>query len=94
LTTDTLTVDHAVARALGGADHPENLQATCKRCNNLKSRLEGALRQQRERGVRSPAAVAEALATIANARERERFASHPSVRPLLDALIAPEAGSG
>lgn len=26
-------VDHVVARALGGSDHPANLQAVCHRCH-------------------------------------------------------------
>lgn len=31
------TIDHIVARALGGTDALDNLQVICKDCNNLKS---------------------------------------------------------
>lgn len=90
LRPDTLTIDHALARALGGADSPENLQATCVRCNNLKSRLEGAVQEQREHGLTVTEVAEDVLAAIPNAAERERFAGHPSVRRLLDALGRPE----
>jgi 5-methylcytosine-specific restriction endonuclease McrA len=90
LRPDTLTIDHTLARALGGADSPENLQATCVRCNNLKSRLEGAVQAQREHGLTVAEVADDVLAAIPNAAERERFASHPSVRRLLDALGKPE----
>jgi 5-methylcytosine-specific restriction endonuclease McrA len=90
LRPDTLTIDHTLARALGGADSPENLQATCVRCNNLKSRLEGAVQSQRETGQDPAGVVEEVLAAIPNADERARFAAHPSVQLLLTAL-APQA---
>lgn len=90
LTPETMTIDHAVARALGGADSPDNLQAVCQRCNNLKSRLEAATRAHQDRGVSSPLVADEVLAAIPNLAERERFAAHPSVRTLLEALALPD----
>lgn len=89
LRPDTLTIDHTLARALGGADSPDNLQATCVRCNNLKSRLEGAVQTKRERGLTVAEVADDVLAAIPNADERQRFANHPSVRGLLDALRPP-----
>ena len=91
LSPETLTIDHAVARALGGADSPENLQAACARCNHLKSRLEAAVQARRQRGVATAGLEQEVLAAIASRAERERFAAHPSVRALLDALAEPDA---
>jgi 5-methylcytosine-specific restriction endonuclease McrA len=32
-----LTLDHVVPRAKGGADHPSNLVACCKDCNEYKA---------------------------------------------------------
>ena len=89
LTVETLTVDHIVARALGGEDGPDNLQATCVRCNNLKSRLEAAVREVRERGRLLPGAASAVLHDIRNRAERERFAEHPSVAALLQELGRP-----
>lgn len=89
LRPDTLTIDHTLARALGGADSPENLQATCIRCNNLKSRLEGAVQMQRESGLIAAGLVDDVLAAIPNLEERRRFAAHPSVQSLLNAMAQP-----
>ena len=91
LTPDTMTVDHVVARALGGVDEPANLQAACLRCNNLKSRLEAAVQARRDRDVALPSVADAVLAEIADPSERARFAASPSVRLLLNALSAPEA---
>jgi hypothetical protein len=90
LRPDTLTIDHTLARALGGADSPENLQATCVRCNNLKSRLEGAVQAQREHGLTVAEVADDVLAAIPNTAERDRFSGHASVRGLLDALASSE----
>lgn len=89
LRADTLTIDHTLARALGGADSPENLQATCLRCNNLKSRLEAAVQARRGHGTDGKSVTDEVLAAIANDQERERFAAHPSVQALTEALGSP-----
>lgn len=35
------TIDHILARALGGTDHLHNVQVVCKTCNNKKSVSEG-----------------------------------------------------
>ena len=94
LTADTMTIDNTLARALGGADSPENLQATCIRCNNLKSRLEGAVQTRRESGLNVPGVAADVLAAIPNPAERARFATHPSVQSLLEALARPAADGG
>jgi len=90
LTADTLTIDHATARALGGEDSPENLQATCVRCNNLKSRLEVAVRDHRERGSIATGTITAVLSAIPDRGERERFASHPSVQALMQAVAVSE----
>lgn len=86
LTPDTMTVDHVVARALGGLDEPANLQAACLRCNNLKSRLEATVQAQRERGAALPGVAEAVLAEIPDAAERARFAASPSVQLLFEAL--------
>ncbi len=31
-----LTVDRIIAKAVGGTDHPDNLQLLCGRCNSVK----------------------------------------------------------
>ena len=36
-TMDNLTVDHKLARALGGTNAPGNLQILCKSCNEQKA---------------------------------------------------------
>ncbi|GEM_PF-5141750 len=90
LTPETVTIDHTVARALGGADSPDNLQAVCQRCNNLKSRLEATVRARRERGVDMGDVADEVLAAIPSQAERERFAAHSSVSTLLEALAQPD----
>jgi len=90
LTSETMTIDHTVARALGGVDSPDNLQAVCQRCNNLKSRLEAAVRARQDHDVSAPWVTGEVLAAIPNLAERERFASHSSVRALLEALAQPD----
>lgn len=35
------TIDHIIARGLGGTDELHNIQVICRRCNNDKSRDEG-----------------------------------------------------
>lgn len=34
--SDSATVDHVVAKSLGGGNEPENLVACCKSCNSAK----------------------------------------------------------
>ena len=34
------TIDHIIARSLGGSDTPDNWQLICGACNNKKSKLE------------------------------------------------------
>src|SRR5258706_7278181 len=41
--TDGLTVDHVLARSLGGTDALSNLQTLCGRCNTRKAQIEGKL---------------------------------------------------
>jgi 5-methylcytosine-specific restriction endonuclease McrA len=86
LTSRTMTIDHTTARALGGEDTAANLQATCNRCNNLKSRLESAVRAKHDHGALQPGVVADVLHDIPKRQERERFAAHPSVQALMAAL--------
>jgi 5-methylcytosine-specific restriction endonuclease McrA len=33
MTRQTVSVDHKIARRLGGSDHPSNLRAVCRSCN-------------------------------------------------------------
>src|SRR4051794_28049459 len=49
-------VDHIVPRSQGGRSTPENLRATCKTCNSLKSRSEASLAalRRRQAGVVAP----------------------------------------
>lgn len=39
------TIDHIIARALGGNDNLHNIQIICKKCNNEKSKREGFIVQ-------------------------------------------------
>ena len=32
----SLTIDHIIARSVGGTDHLENLQLLCVNCNSIK----------------------------------------------------------
>ena len=47
--TDALTLDHILARALGGTNERSNLQLLCHRCNRAKGRLECAEVERRQR---------------------------------------------
>ncbi|WP_233132569.1 HNH endonuclease [Paraferrimonas haliotis] len=38
--TPAVTVDHIVAKAHGGTDHMENLQALCDKCHKAKTAAE------------------------------------------------------
>ena len=39
------TIDHIIARGLGGNDDLHNIQIICRKCNNYKSRKEGSMAQ-------------------------------------------------
>ena len=56
-----MQVDHIVAKARGGSDHPANLQLLCKRCNQIKSTRSQALflKILFRRGIRRSADVSE-----------------------------------
>jgi hypothetical protein len=40
---ENLTIDHKLARALGGTNHKSNLQVLCRPCNQAKGHKENAL---------------------------------------------------
>lgn len=41
--TANLTIDHKIARALGGSNRLSNLQTLCGKCNSVKAQEEGRL---------------------------------------------------
>lgn len=47
LTFDEATVDHVVARSLGGRHRMDNLQICCFKCNNEKSKTENLMPNDR-----------------------------------------------
>lgn len=47
--TQNLTLDHIVARSLGGSNERHNLQILCKGCNRRKAQFEAEELQKRER---------------------------------------------
>lgn len=53
--TDALTLDHILARSLGGTNHRSNLQILCCLCNKAKGRRECAELQRRLRKERKAA---------------------------------------
>lgn len=44
---DQATVDHILARGLGGSDEEENFQLYCGKCNNKKAKLENPTHMMR-----------------------------------------------
>ena len=51
-TTQNLTLDHIVARSLGGSNERHNLQILCAGCNRRKAAFESQERAKRERAER------------------------------------------
>ncbi|MFN3600519.1 MAG: HNH endonuclease [Dietzia sp.] len=53
---DATAVDHIVPEAEGGTDDPDNLQAVCQPCHDLKTRAEAQRGRQRYGRRRPPPA--------------------------------------
>lgn len=73
-TTHNLTLDHIVARTLGGTNARENFQILCKGCNYRKAQFEVEELRKRRR-----AAVKQAKANFYRDKaQREREATTPA----------------